>query len=294
MEFVFVDDGSGDSSMDVLRDLAQRDSRVKVIALSRNFGSNAAILAGLTYCHGDCAVVLSADLQDPPELIPEMVAEWRKGYQVVLAARRRRNDPLVTRVFSWIFNRLFRRLVFREFPENGFDFMLVDRCVIDILVKNQEKNSFIFGQTLWVGFRRSVIQYDRSNRPQGVSRWTFAKKVKYFIDAFAAFSYLPLRAASLLGLLFATLGFLYAALIVALRLARNITISGWSSLMVVVLVTAGMQLLLTGLLGEYLWRALDEVRRRPPYIVREMLNVEPALRSTTAVTGDVHARQGNT
>ncbi len=273
-EFVFVDDGSGDNSFEILQRLAQSDPRIRVVKLSRNFGSNAAILAGLTYAHGDAAVVISADLQDPPELIPQLVASWKQGNQVVLAARRSRQDPIVAKLFATLFNRLFRKFVFADFPPDGFDFMLIDRCVVDILVQLQEKNSYIFGQTMWVGFQRDVIYYDRQERGIGRSRWTTAKKIKYFIDAFSAFSYLPLRMASLLGIVFAVVGFLYALVIIGLRLTMGFPIVGWASLMVVVLLASGAQLVVAGTLGEYLWRILDETRRRPPFIVDSLVNLD--------------------
>lgn len=277
-EFVFVDDGSGDQSFVVLKQLASDDRRVRIIRLSRNFGSNIAILAGLTYAKGDCAAVISADLQDPPELIPQLIDLWQQGKDVVLAARRERQDPWLSRAFGATFNRLFRRLVFRDFPTNGFDFMLLDRRVVDIIVEMQEKNSYIFGQVMWVGFNRELVYYDRAKRERGRSRWTLPKKIKYFIDAFAAFSYLPLRIASLLGFLLAGLGFTYALVVIALRLLIGMRVAGWASLTVIVLVTSGTQLILTGMLGEYLWRVLDETRRRPPFIVESLVNVaDPAV-----------------
>lgn len=279
-EFVFVDDGSGDASFTILRSLTQEDPRVRVIKLSRNFGSNAAILAGLSYAKGDCAVVISADSQDPPELIPQLIALWREDSQVVLAARRTRQDPLASKILASIFNRLFCWCVFNDFPPNGFDFMLIDRRVVDILVTLQEKNSYIFGQTLWVGFKRQVVYYDRQERCGGRSRWTLGKKVKYFIDAFVAFSYLPLRVAAWLGMIIAGLGFLYAFLVLGLRLITDIQVMGWASLTVVVLVTSGTQLLIMGILGEYLWRVLDETRHRPPFIVAAV--VDPGFQAGTS------------
>jgi dolichol-phosphate mannosyltransferase len=273
-EFVFTDDGSGDHSFAVLTGLAEQDSRVKVIKLSRNFGSNPAILAGLTHCSGDCAVVISADLQDPPELIPEMIAHWKNGQEVVLAARRTRDDPIPSRWFAQLFNRLFKRFVFPDFPEKGFDFMLVDRCVIDLLIRLSEKNSYIFGQVMWVGFNRTVVYYDRRARERGQSRWTITKKIKYFIDAFSAFSYLPLRLATAAGFIMGFLGFLYTLVVIGLNLFNSVPIQGWSSLIVVVLVASGTQLILIGILGEYLWRVLDETRKRPPFIVHKLVNID--------------------
>jgi polyisoprenyl-phosphate glycosyltransferase len=272
-EFVFVDDGSGDDSYAVLAEQSRRDARVRGLRLSRNFGSNAAILAGLSYAQGDALIVIAADLQDPPELIPELVREWEDGNEVVLAARRSRQDPLSTRLLGSLFNRLFHRFVFRDWPIQGCDFMLVSRRVAEILVRTAEKNSYIFGQVLWVGFRRSIVFYDRQERQHGGSRWTLPRKIKYFVDAFTAFSYLPVRAASVLGLLLALTGFIYAALVVVLRLLNIIQEPGFSALMVVVLVAAGVQLVVVGLLGEYLWRVLEESRRRPVFIVAAELNM---------------------
>jgi len=275
LEFVFVDDGSGDDSFTVLRRLAEGDARFRLLRLSRNFGSNAAILAGLTYARGDAAVVISADLQDPPELIPDLVAAWRRGSEVVLAARKSRNDPSISALFARTTNRLLRRFVFRDFPPEGFDFMLVDRCVMDVMARMAEKNSYIFGQALWVGFRREVVYYDRQERPWGTSRWTLTKKVKYLIDIFTAFSYLPVRLASTIGVALAGLGFLYALLVIALRLVGDVPVTGWASLTTVVLITSGVQLILLGVLGEYLWRVLDESRHRPPFIVDCGVNAPP-------------------
>lgn len=273
-EYVFTDDGSGDDSYAVLQRLAAEDDRIRVVRLSRNFGSNAAILAGLTHAQGDCAVVISADLQDPPTLIPEMLQHWQSGTEVVLAARKNRDDPLLTRFFANLFNRMFRRFVFPDFPENGFDFMLIDRQVVDILVGLDEKNSYIFGQVMWVGFDRAVVYYDRQEREHGQSMWTFTKKIKYFIDAFSAFSYLPLRLASFMGFVLAGLGFGYAAVVLLLSVFSGFEAQGWASTITVILLVGGTQLIIIGILGEYLWRTLDETRKRPAFIVRETLNLD--------------------
>lgn len=269
IEIVLVDDGSGDDSFKVIRELTAKHPSVVGVRLSRNFGSNCAILAGLTYATGRAACVLSADLQDPPEFIPELISAWEAGSQVVVAARKSRKDPFLSKLVANFTNRLFRRFVFKDYPPQGFDFMLIDRAVIDILTKLMEKNSYIFGQALWVGFRRSVIYYDREEREHGRSRWTLAKKCKYFVDIFTAFSYLPLRASSLLGFLLAASGFLYAAFIAVLRWQGGVPVPGWSALTIIVLLASGFQLIILGILGEYVWRTLDEVRRRPPFIVAE-------------------------
>jgi glycosyltransferase involved in cell wall biosynthesis len=278
LELVAVDDGSADDSFAVLQQLAAREPWIRALRLSRNFGSNAAILAGLTYARGDAVVVLTADLQDPPELIPELVAAWEEGSEVVLAARRTRDDPWLSGLLSSIFNRLFRRFVFRDFPRGGFDFLLVSRRVASTLVELGERNSYIFGQVMWIGYSRRVVEYDRGPRGEGRSRWTLGKKAKYFVDAFTAFSYLPIRAASLLGFLLALAGFGYAAVVVVLRLTGAISgAPGFTTLTVLILLAAGIQLIVLGLLGEYLWRVLEESRRRPAFLVESTVNLDPEL-----------------
>ena len=273
-ELLFVDDGSGDDSFGVLRREADADPRVRALRLSRNFGSNAAILAGLSHARGDCCVVIAADLQDPPELIPELVRNWQDGAEVVLAARRDRDDPFPSKLFAALFNRLFRKLVFPDFPPNGFDFLLVSGRVARLLVEMAERNSYIFGQVMWVGFERRVVYYDRAARAGGQSRWTMTRKIKYFIDAFTAFSYVPVRAASALGVLLAVTGFLYAVVVAVFRLLGLIQEPGFSAVMVAVLILSGAQLVVTGLIGEYLWRVLEETRRRPAFVVASTLNLE--------------------
>ena len=267
-EFVYVDDGSGDNSFDVLRGLADGDARVRVVKLARNFGSNTAILAGMTYATGDCVAFIAADLQDPPETLAKMLHSWETGTKVVLAARRdRHGDPWATRLFANLFNWLFKKLVFNGFSPQGIGFFLVDRQVVNLLVRCNEKNAHLIGLILWSGYRCEVVEYDRVEREHGTSRWTFRKKLKYLIDAFAAFSYLPLRLASALGLVLAAVGGLYAVVVAAVRLLNEVPVPGWSALMVVVLLTSGAQLLILGVLGEYLWRNLDATRTRPLFIV---------------------------
>jgi dolichol-phosphate mannosyltransferase len=284
-EFLFVDDGSRDASLEVLRALAGRDPRVRVIKLSRNFGSQSAILAGLTQARGDCMVALAADLQDPPELIPQLVARWREGRKVVLAARRSRADPLVSRLLADAFYRLFRRFALPTMPRRGFDFFLLDRSVRDLIAGIQENNAYLMGLILWLGFDPAVIEYDRGARPPryGPSMWGLGRRVKHFIDSFIAFSYFPLRAASVLGVVVAVLGVIYALLVVALRVIHGFPVEGWASLMVAVLLLSGVQMLMIGVLGEYLWRNLEETRRRPRFIVDEVIEGGPTAAALPAI-----------
>jgi dolichol-phosphate mannosyltransferase len=278
-EFVFVDDGSHDESFEVLRRLAADDARVRVVKLSRNFGSGPAVLAGLGEARGDCMVALAADLQDPPELIPRMVGMWREGRKVVLAVRRSRADPLANRLLADAFYLLFRRFALPNMPRHGFDSFLLDRAVRDLIAGIQENNAYLMGLILWTGFNPGVVEYDRAARPAryGPSMWGFGRRVKHFIDSFTAFSYFPLRAASVLGVVVAVLGLLYAALVVALRVVHGFPVEGWASIMVAVLLLSGVQMLMIGVLGEYLWRNLEETRRRPRFVVEEVVGEKGAL-----------------
>lgn len=271
-EFIFVDDGSGDGSYRVLRDFSRRDARVRVIKLSRNFGSNAAILAGITHARGDCVGFVAADLQDPPEALGEMVACWEAGHKVVLAVRRdRAGDPWLARIFAGVFNRLLRRFVFRGFPAEGVGFFLIDRQVAEVLMGCHERNAHLIGLILWSGFAYCEVGYDRAERQHGKSRWTFGKKIKYFVDAMTAFSYLPLRLASILGLLLSALGGVYALALVVMRLLNQIPVQGFTALMVVVLLMSGVQLTMLGIIGEYIWRSLEAARQRPIFVVDTVL-----------------------
>lgn len=275
LELVFVDDGSRDNSRSILRDLANKDpGRVRLILLSRNFGSTNAILAGLHYTTGDCVAIISADLQDPPEIIEDMYAKWLNGDQTVMAVREKREDSFLDRLFSNISYSIFRKLAIKDFPKGGFDFVLIDKRIKDIIIDINERNTNLMGLIVWIGFRQSEIFYTRKARVHGSSRWTFWKKFKYFIDSILAFSYAPMRFMSASGLILALLGIAYAALIVILRLINGVAVAGWTTLMVIVLVLFGFQFVFMGIIGEYIWRTLDESRLRPSFIISEIIGVE--------------------
>lgn len=272
-EFIFVDDGSCDESYPLLQTLARQENRIRIVKLSRNFGSNAAIMAGLTQARGQAVAAIAADLQDPPELITEMLDCWRAGAKVVLAARRGRDDGFLSNLLSDLFYALFRRFAIPSMPKRGFDFFLIDRQVCDQVNRIQEHNVYLMGLILWLGFQPAVVYYDRQKRERryGRSMWTLRRKIKYFIDSFVAFSYFPVRAASLMGIGLSVLGALYAVVILFLRLFYAIEAHGWASLMIVLLLVSGIQMLLLGILGEYLWRNLDETRKRPPFIIEAII-----------------------
>jgi glycosyltransferase involved in cell wall biosynthesis len=275
LEIIFVDDGSGDNSRQVLAEIARMDPcHTRLVFLSRNFGSFNAILAGLHYATGDCTAIISADLQDPPEMIGAMYEQWQAGNQTVMALREKREDPLMTRLFSKITYAVLRKLALRDFPKDGFDFVLLDRKIINIIVGMGERNAFLMGLVVWVGFKQSQLFYTRQTRAIGRSRWTFAKKVKYFIDSLLAFSYAPIRIMSVSGIVIGFLGLCFAVFLVILRLLFRITVPGWTALMVTILVLFGFQFLALGVIGEYLWRTLDEVRHRPAFIVDKVIGWE--------------------
>ena len=272
-EFVFVDDGSKDDSLTVLAELQVSEPRMRVLKLSRNFGSNAAIRAGLEAATGDAVVAIAADLQDPPELIDDMLRHWRGRAKIVLAAREGRDDPPVTAAMANLFYFLFRRFAIPSMPKGGFDFFLVDRAVRDHLMMLRDTNPYIMGQILWLGYEPVILRYRRKEREKkyGRSMWTFFRKVKYLLDAFVSFSYAPVRLATLFGIASSFVGLVYACVVLAERLAGNTPVPGWSSLMVVTLLVMGVQLMMMGIFGEYLWRNLEQSRGRPQYIVEREL-----------------------
>jgi dolichol-phosphate mannosyltransferase len=268
IEIVFVDDGSGDDSFDTICRIASEDSRVVGVKLSRNFGSFIACLAGLTRCNGDCAVIISADLQDPPELIGEMYKKWCEGNKVVMAVREDRQEGFLKVFFADMYYKLFRLFITKEMPPKGFDFVLIDRKVIDVLTSIQEKNTTLMGLILWTGFKRAELPYTRMKRKYGKSRWTFSKKVNYFLDSIMAFSKFPMHVFSLFGIFlsFASLAGI-AYIIFAYLMGWMKGVSGWPSLMVVNLFMFGMLFLAFGMMGEYVWRNFEESRKRPLFIV---------------------------
>lgn len=273
LELVFVDDGSGDRSLEILRAFQrQHPNCIKVVKLTRNFGSMAAIQAGLTVASGDCVGMIAADLQDPPELFLEMVEHWQKGIKAVLAVRQNREDPPLSTWFSNRYYGLVRRFAIRDYPTGGFDFFLIDRQVVDEINRISEKNTNILTLIFWLGFHPVLIPYTRRKRQKGKSRWTLSKKFKLFTDTFVAFSYFPIQLLSLVGFLIASGAFLYGAFIFFYWLFVGIQVEGWVSTMIILTFTSGVQMTLLGILGEYLWRALDEIRRRPPYVIDEIFD----------------------
>jgi polyisoprenyl-phosphate glycosyltransferase len=267
-EWIVVDDHSGDETFASIEQIASRDARVRGIRFARNFGSHIALTCGLHYARGDCAVVIAADLQDPPETLPALVQKWYEGAQVVWAVRDNREGEKASTVgFARLYYFLMRRVVgITEMPATGADFFLLDRRVLDALGQFSESNVSIMALIAWMGYRQAFINYDKQARLHGRSGWTLEKKLKLVVDSITSFTYLPIRCMSYIGGIVALIGFTYAALVIFNALTGK-PAEGWSSLMVVVLVVGGIQMLMMGVLGEYLWRALDESRQRPRYLI---------------------------
>lgn len=273
-EIVMVDDGSGDNSWEVMNSLSKGDSRIKLVKLSRNFGSHAAILAGLSVCTGDCATIKAADLQEPSEILLEMYESWKEGNKVVLAVRSDRKESFSQKLFANLYYWLVRKFAIPSMPEGGFDCYLIDRKVIEVLRMLDETNSAVTLQILWSGFKRDTIYYVRQKREVGVSRWTLAKKVKLVVDSLVGFSFVPVRFMSIVGGFFSLISFVWMLVVIAQKMMGGIQVEGWTALMIVVLFSSGLILLTLGILGEYIWRILDASRNRPVYIVEEIRDEE--------------------
>jgi len=272
-EIIFIDDGSEDSSLDEILKLKAEfpNENIKVIKFTRNFGQVAAIRAGYSFSNGKIIINISADLQDPPALINRMIeAHLNEKYEVVICTREAREESYFRRKTSSIFYKLIKYLSFKNMPEGGFDFVLISDKVKNAILSNSEANPFWQGQILYLGYKIKFIPYKRQKREMGISRWTFSKKLKYLIDGVLSYSYLPVRLMSLMGLIVSLLGFIYAAYIVIARIYGNVPFTGWAPIMILILVLSGFQMLMLGIIGEYLWRTLDQVRNRPPYIIEKI------------------------
>ncbi|MCR5623319.1 MAG: glycosyltransferase family 2 protein [Treponema sp.] len=268
-ELVMVNDGSKDASYGVMRELAAADPNIKTISLSRNFGSHAAMLCGLAHCTGDCAVIKAADLQEPTEMILDMVESWRQGNNVVLAVREGREEGKGQTFFSNLYYWMVRKTSFPNMPKTGFDVYLLDRKVIDVLSMLDEKNSALTGQILWSGFRTGTIGYMRRAREIGKSRWTLRKKIRLVTDTLFSFSTLPIKFVSTIGFVAFIVSLVWAAFLIAAKLTGVIDVRGWTALFVFNLFSFGVVMLTLGILGEYLWRTFDATRNRPPYIIED-------------------------
>ncbi len=274
-ELVIVNDGSSDRTAELLDRIAAEDPRVRVVHLSRNFGHQAALTAGLEHAAGDVVAMIDADLQDPPELIPKMVGEWERGNDVVFAVRKRREGETAFKLAtaSW-FYKLFDKLAQVDLEPNSGDFRLLDRRALDALLSMTERSRFLRGMTVWVGFQQTAVEYERDARHAGETKYTLRKMLRFSLDAIASFSHLPLQLATYVGVLSAGLAFVAIPVVIVLRIFDSY-LPGFGSITIAILLLGGIQLIALGVIGEYVGRIYDEVKHRPLYIVRDERN-QPA------------------
>ncbi|AIQ11071.1 glycosyltransferase family 2 protein [Paenibacillus durus] len=285
-ELIFVNDGSADSCAQMVEEYSCWDESVKLIDLSRNFGHQVAITAGMDYAQGDAIIIIDADLQDPPELILQMIEEWKSGYEVVYAKRVKRNGESLFK--KWTASLFYRVLAYStdiNIPVDTGDFRLIDRKVCDELKRLPEKNRFVRGLVSWVGFRQKAIEYERDERLAGETKYPLKRMVKLSLDGITSFSYKPLKLAGYLGALLSASGFLYLLYVLYLAIFTDSVVKGWASVIGITLTFNGFVLLMLGIMGEYIGRIYDESKGRPLYIVQEVYQgkkQQPPLRMTTA------------
>lgn len=269
-EFVFVNDGSKDASLSILKKLSQEENHVKYISFSRNFGHQIAVTAGLDHCKGDVIVIIDADLQDPPELILEMYQKYKEGYKVVYAKRKKRQgESWFKLITAKLFYRILAKIVSFEIPLDTGDFRLIDRKVVDALKQMPEKSKFLRGQIAWLGFKSTYVEYDRQERLHGKTGYPLSKMLKFAIDGITGFSSSPLKFASILGFIVSGVAFLIMLYALYSRFILSDTISGWTSLIISTMFIGGVQLLSIGIIGEYISRINVDVKNRPLYVVEE-------------------------
>ena len=273
-EVVFIDDGSTDNSINIfLNHLKNRSFDAKIVKLSKNEGAHCAVRAGLIHTTGDYAVFLPADLQDPLELIITLANKLEEGFDIVFASRENTGTGILRSIATKIYANLMRKYVYKKYPINGSDVVFFNRKVINELNKNIEINSSIILQIMTLGFKHGFISYEKINRRNGKSKWTISKKIKLFIDSFIAFSYAPIRFVTLVGILLFILGVFFSIYLIFIKLKYNDLITGWPTLISILLLGFGITNISLGIIAEYLWRTLDSSRKRPVFIIDEVINL---------------------
>ncbi|MEV5030144.1 glycosyltransferase family 2 protein [Paenibacillus sp. LPE1-1-1.1] len=270
-ELIFVNDGSKDRTVELVSMICDFDPNVRLINFSRNFGHQIAISAGMDYAQGDAIVVIDADLQDPPEVILDMIAKWKEGYEVVYGKRlKRKGETVFKKLTAKMFYRTLRSLTNVEIPVDTGDFRLIDRKVCDVLRGLKEKNRFVRGLVSWIGFRQTMVEYEREERFAGETKYPLKKMIAFAIDGITSFSYKPLKIASYIGFALSFTSFLYLLVVIFQKLFTGSTIAGWASIVAVNLLFNGIILMLLGIIGEYIGRIYEESKNRPLYIIREV------------------------
>jgi polyisoprenyl-phosphate glycosyltransferase len=271
-ELIFVNDGSKDRTTGIVQQICEQDHRVRMIDFARNFGHQIAISAGMDYAQGDAVIVIDADLQDPPEVILEMIRKWKEGYDVVYGKRLvRKGESVFKKVTAYLFYRLLKRMTSFDIPTDTGDFRLIDRKVCEVMRNLKEKNRYVRGLISWAGFRQASVEYVREERWAGETKYPLRKMIRFASDAIASFSYKPLRLASYLGFTLSLLSFLYIIVIIFQKWFTDTTVDGWASIIAVNLFFHGMILIMLGIVGEYIGRIYDESKGRPLYIVRDAI-----------------------
>lgn len=277
VEVIFVNDGCSDKSELRLIEMAHVNYRAKMINLSRNFGSHAALRAGIAHASGNLICFNYADLQDPLELIVLMKAKMAANYDIVWAHRESSRLPFMEKLFSVLYASLMKKFAFKNFPEKGFDIVMFNRKVADEINLNVEANSSIFLQILGLGFRQSSILYNKAERKVGVSKWTLSKKIKLFIDSFVAFSFAPIRLVSIVGIILFVFGIIWTAYIIIRKLVLDDLASGWPAILSILMVGFGITNISLGVIAEYLWRTLDASRKRPVFVIDGIIDLNSKL-----------------
>ena len=270
-EIIFIDDGSKDGSLTEVLDIKNLNNQIKVISFTRNFGQISAIIAGFKEASGEAVINISADLQDPIELIPEMIKKWEEGAENVICYRTDREDSLLTKFFSKFAYGILK-ISLPQIPSGGFDFVLLDRKALDVFNNIDVRHRFFQGDILWAGFRTTFIPYARLKRKFGKSQWGLSKKIKYFFDAILDISYLPIRFISMAGFVISSFGTLYSFVIFCYWLNGETPFTGWAPIMIAILLIGGLIMIMLGVIGEYIWRIYEEVKKRPHYIIRKIYN----------------------
>jgi len=272
-EIIFINDGSTDNSLKIMKQLHTHDKRIKIIDFSRNFGHQIAITAGIDFTSGDAVITIDADLQDPPEVIPDLIKKWKEGYEVIYGIReKRKGENFFKKITALIFYRLINKMTMINMPPDSGDFRLIDKKVVNNLKNIRENNRYVRGLTYWIGFKQIGVPYERDKRFAGKSKYPIKKLFKLAYDAIFSFSNFPLKIATYFGFIVSFLSFLYLIYALIIKLFTNSVIHGWTSLMISILFLGGVQLICLGIIGEYIARINDEVKKRPLYIIKEIID----------------------